>query len=124
METAFILVLLAALVCVAYLIIRRVKTNRIISNDEMYQRRGIRVEYKSGCIQIKKYIYPVSKVTGVKWITEKSRLRSKYYIKLEVDDIVKPIHTVPVKGAYINIEEFSRSLCLALRKAGGPELIN
>ena len=105
-----------------YMVARYMHTNRMINTDDMYQQRGIRIEYNKGNIRIKKYIYPVSKVTAVQQVTESSRFRTKYYIKLEVDDMVKPIHKLPVHGPYVNAEKFCRRLCIALRKAGGPEI--
>lgn len=122
METILIVVLLIASTVVFYWVIRRVGMDKTISTDKIYQQKGIKIEYQSGSIQIKKYVYPVSKVTAIHRVIESKGLRRKYYIKLEVDDMVKPVHKLQVSGPYVNAEEFTRRLCLALRKAGGPEL--
>jgi len=78
------------------------------------------VNYKDETIKIGKYIYPVNKVTGISTITTYGKYTNNHHIKIELDDMRKPVQNVPVIGSEHHANEFNQRICVALRKAGGP----
>ena len=91
------------------------------SNDEIYKQRGVLVNYKNGTIQIKGKNYNVSQVTGISTITTYSGNRNNYHIQIEMDDMRKPIHKIAVIGSRSSADAFMQRICVAIRKAGGPD---
>jgi len=59
-------------------------------------------------------------VTGIAVITQTNGNRSNYHVQIEMDDMRRPIHKIPVIGSKKSAEEFMQRICVALRKAGGP----
>ena len=106
---------------VVYLIYRFFSGMKMVATDDMYQQRGITVMYKDGTIAIGKYTYPVSKITSLTRITNHTGNRKSHYIKIEVDDMRKPVHKVAVVGTEHQSEQFMQRICVAVRKAGGPD---
>lgn len=105
-----------------YRIFRYFNGRRIVSTDELYQQNGITINYNDGTIKIGKHLYKVDQVTGIKsnWQTGVGGGR---FVKVEVDDLVKPIHHIPILSGEVAADRFMQRLCVALRKAGGPSFI-
>jgi hypothetical protein len=112
----FILVFAGLIYLIGLMIYKNITGRKVIADDERFQQREVTVLYKPQTISIGKYTYPVTKVTRVTRVNQDN----SRYIKIEVDDMNKPVHKVPVLGSDHLAEEFIQRICVALRKAGGP----
>jgi len=92
----------------------------MVATDDMFQQRDVTVDYKAGTITIKKYTYKVNQVTGVSRTTTINGSRKDHFAQIEVDDMQKPVHKIPVIGSQHSADEFVQRICVAIRKAGGP----
>lgn len=121
MTIFFTLIMLGLAFAVFMLIYKYFSGRKMIATEEMYQQRGVTVDYKAGTIAIKKYIYKVNQVTGVSMLTTVNGRRNDYFATIEVDDMKKPVHKIPVIGSRHSANEFVQRICVAIRKAGGPD---
>jgi len=119
MEAIVILIFLSLFVLVIMLIRKYFKGKKIISTDELYSQHGLTIEYGTGLIKIGKYSYDVKDVTGIKTEYSVGGTRHKQFIKIEVDDLVKPVHIINIVGSTNSADQFTQRICVALRKAGG-----
>jgi len=124
METILILVAVAGFV---YLIFSTIKKRKAVFVDEnSFSQNGVKVDFVERTISIGKYTYPVDKVTGIKAHTvvknTASIIANGGSVDIEVDDFVKPVHSINFNGYSVqkDTKEFSQRLSVALRKAGGP----
>jgi hypothetical protein len=120
MNFFFILCVIGMGVAVFMLIYKYFSGKQMVATDDMYSQRDVTIDYKAGTIAIKKHSYPVNHVTGIAVITQTNGNRSNYHVQIEMDDMRKPIHKIPVIGSKKSAEEFMQRICVALRKAGGP----
>jgi hypothetical protein len=123
MGTFFILLILALL---GYWIYKQFASNSMTANDDYFEQAGVRVNFKEGTIKINNYNYEVSKVTGINTVTTSGgrsvadSLRNLTgIVEISVDDLKKPIHKIAIGGG--KADQFSQRLCVAIRKAGGPD---
>jgi hypothetical protein len=121
MATLFTIVLLGLGVAVFMLIYKYFSGKQMTATDELYQQRGVTVNYKAGTISIKGYTYKVSQVTGISRTTTTNGNRRTHYAQIEVDDMRKPVHKIGVVGSQHDADEFVQRICVAIRKAGGPD---
>jgi hypothetical protein len=104
-----------------YAIYRFFSGMRMTDNEEFYKQRGVTINYKSKTIQIGSRSYDVNKVTGISTVTQPSGNRNNYYTEIQVDDMKKPVHKIAVIGSHSAAQKFTQRICVALRKAGGPD---
>ncbi len=123
METVLALTAIGVVVFYAIKVMRD-RTTVVVDDNSFYQ-NGVRVNFPTGEITIKKHTYPVSQITGIKSTFEGAGLQQQGIIKIEVNDFEKPIHKVLFTGptSRKHAEEFSQRLSVALRKAGGPSFV-
>lgn len=95
---------------------------KMVSTEEIYQQNGITINYQNSTIKIGKHTYKVDQVTGIKsnWQTG---IGGGRFVKIEVDDLIKPVHHIPVLSGEVGADRFMQRLCVAIRKAGGPSFI-
>ncbi|EHQ29796.1 hypothetical protein [Mucilaginibacter paludis] len=121
----FLLTILFLLVIVfaVYRFIRMFTSNIVTANDDYFQQAGVRVDFKPGTITIKGKVYDVKKVTGINTVTQPGGgIRSTIgMVEISMDDFKKPIHRITISGGHGKAPEFSQRLCVAIRKAGGPD---
>lgn len=112
----FLIVLGGLIYLIGLAIYKNITGRKVVADDERFQQREVTVLYKPQKISIGKYTYPVIKVTSITRVNQ----GNSRYIKIEVDDMKKPVHKVAVLGSDHLAEEFMQRICVALRKAGGP----
>lgn len=121
MEFIVTLLLIGVAIAGLYYIYRFINDGEMVSTDEKFSQLGVTVDYAAHTITIKKHSYPVGAVTGIAKITEQNGRRRNFYIEIKVDDLRKPVHNIAVIGFDKRATEFMQRLCVAIRKAGGPD---
>jgi hypothetical protein len=121
MSLILILVFLMIPASIIYMVYRYISGKQMTATADMFQQRDVIVNYKAEAIRIKGHQYAVSQVTGISTVTESRGRRNAYYIQIEVDDMRKPVHKVAVIGSRSDADEFCQRICVAIRKAGGPD---
>jgi hypothetical protein len=117
-----ILVIIAVIGFFGYRIIRYFAGRTMVSTDELFQQNDVTIDYRSRTLKIGKHSYSVDQVTGIstKWQTG---IGGGRFVRIDVDDLVKPVHYVPILGGEMSGKKFMQRVCVALRKAGGPSFI-
>jgi hypothetical protein len=124
MDTFIIFIALAAVAYWMYSTIKRSKT--VVVDENSFYQNGVKVDFVQQTISIGKHTYPVEKVTGIKAHTivrdKASIMANVGSVDIEVDDFVKPVHSINFNGYSVqkDTKEFAQRLSVALRKAGGP----
>ena len=88
-----------------------------LTEDEWSQ-AGIRAEFKTGKCTQEGHTFYAKDVRSITW-TELSSLQ--HQVRIQVEDFHKPVILIYLVGAGVR-EPFVERLCLAIRKAGGPDL--
>lgn len=121
MNLILILLVLILIVVTVWKVYRFFTDGKIVETDELFKQRTVTIYYKTGKIQIGNKTYDVNQVTGIVTNTvTNSNGRNAYHVTIELDDIRNPVHKIGVHGGLKTAEQFSQRLCVALRKAGGP----
>jgi hypothetical protein len=121
MTIIFTLVVLGVAYVFFMLIYKYFTGRKMVATEDMYQQRDVTVDYKAGTITIKKYVYKVNQVTGISRLTTTNGRRKDHFAEIAVDDMQKPVHKIPVIGSQHSADEFVQRICVAIRKAGGPD---
>jgi len=114
---------LILIVVVIFAIKKFFSDRKVISTDEYFQQNIVKVEYEKQTITIGKRTYPALSVTGIKTEYHINGKRNAQAVKIEVDDLVKPVHRVTIIGGANSADELSQRICVALRKAGGRDFV-
>lgn len=118
----FILALLfiALGVLIIYYIYQYFAGMKVVATDSLYSQRGLTIDYTAGTMKFRSHTFPVKQISGITLITDRNGNRKSYHMRIDIDDIKKPNIRVPVIGSSTQAESFMQRICVAVRKAGGP----
>lgn len=105
-----------------FIIVRNNQKKKFVSDENSFQQAGVTINYVEQTIQIEKHTYKVSQITGIKSTVRDTKAGEQINIRIEVDDMEKPVHLISFMGKH-NGDVFMQRLSVALRKAGGPSFI-
>jgi len=87
-----------------------------LTEDEWSQ-AGIRIEFKTGKCTHEGHTFYAKDVRSITW-RELSGLQ--HQVRIQVEDFQKPVILIYLVGVHVR-EAFVERLCMAIRKAGGPD---
>lgn len=121
----FSLILFAGLGFLIYMIIKTLANNKFTETTSEFSQAKVTVNYPNKTITIKGRTYNVDQVKGIKtqaFRTERRGNSPAQNVVIEVEDISNPIHKITFLQRRF-AEKFEQRLCIAIRKAGGPNFV-
>jgi hypothetical protein len=116
-EVIFVLIIIGL---IGFYLYRVFTEGKMEETPEYFKQGKVTVEYKTQKIKIGKQAYDVSQVTGISSNTKFNGRRERNHVQIEVDDLRHPVHFIPVIGGRPRADQLNQRICVAIRKAGGP----
>lgn len=119
------LIILLPLIAIGAFIYKYFAGRQVTVTENSFKQNGVLVTFNDGKIKIGKHVYNAKQVTNIRTVTHPNASNvfraATAYVKIEVDDFKRPVHQLTIIGGERAADKFTQRLCVAIRKAGGPD---